>query len=121
MGFFDKVKNVLTTSDAQRARKGHEEADRTTGAAPAGGEAEVQDSTTTAAAPTVEPTTAAVAPEEEISAEATGQRTHTVVKGDTLAAIAERHGVDRSTLAELNQIDNPDLIYPGQVLRLPEA
>ena len=69
----------------------------------------------------MEPTTGGVAPEEETSAEVTGHRTHTVVKGDTLAAIAERHGVDRSTLAELNQIDNPDLIYPGQVLRLPEA
>ena len=42
-------------------------------------------------------------------------------RGDTLASIAEHYGVDAGAMAELNGIDNPDLIYPGQVFRVPHA
>ena len=49
--------------------------------------------------------------------------TYTVVKGDTLWSIAERTLGDAHRWTELwalnqNQIDNPDLIYPGQVLTI---
>lgn len=49
---------------------------------------------------------------------------HTVVKGDTLSAIAQRHyGVLRmyDVIFEANQpmLKHPDEIYPGQVLRIP--
>ena len=44
---------------------------------------------------------------------------HTVVKGDTLWGIAKRYGTALSTILELNPgIRNPNLIYPGQKVRL---
>ena len=45
--------------------------------------------------------------------------TYTVRQGDTLWGIARRYNTTVSALASLNRIANPDLIYPGQVLRLP--
>ena len=55
----------------------------------------------------------------------TGDQSYTVVKGDTLSAIAKRYYGKASlwrTLHEANrdQIPNPDLIRPGQVLRIPK-
>jgi LysM repeat protein len=38
--------------------------------------------------------------------------------GDTLAGIAARYGTSVARLVELNQIRNPDLILPGQVVEL---
>ncbi len=45
-------------------------------------------------------------------------RTYTVKKGDTLWSIARRFGTSTATLAKLNRLKNPNLIYKGQVLRL---
>ena len=50
---------------------------------------------------------------------------YTVVKGDTLGGIAKKVYGDSSKykqIFEFNQpmLKNPDLIYPGQVLRMPE-
>ena len=45
--------------------------------------------------------------------------TYTVERGDTLWGIAREHGTTVEALAERNQLADPDLIYPGQVLRLP--
>ena len=45
--------------------------------------------------------------------------TYTVKRGDTISGIASRLGVDQRELVSINQIANPDLIYPGQVLKLP--
>lgn len=55
-----------------------------------------------------------------------GNDTYTVQSGDTLSAIAERHYGKAGRWHEIfeanrDQIDNPDLIRPGQVLRLPSA
>lgn len=44
---------------------------------------------------------------------------YTVVPGDTLSAIASRHGVSVSELAQTNGVANPDLIRVGQVLTIP--
>ncbi len=44
--------------------------------------------------------------------------TYVVQRGDTLAKIAMDHGVGWRDLARWNQIDNPNLIEPGQVLRI---
>jgi len=49
---------------------------------------------------------------------ASGQ-TYVVRRGDTLSAIALRYGVSVWSLAQLNGIGNPSLIYVGQVLRIP--
>jgi len=53
-------------------------------------------------------------------------RTYVVVKGDTLSGIAKREYGNASkwpTIYEANKdvIKDPDLIYPGQQLRIPGA
>jgi len=53
-------------------------------------------------------------------------RTYVVVKGDTLSGIAKREYGNSSkwpTIYEANKdvIKDPDLIYPGQQLRIPGA
>ncbi len=45
--------------------------------------------------------------------------TYTVQRGDTLWAIARRYGTTSGEIAEINNISNPNLIYPGQELRIP--
>ncbi len=45
--------------------------------------------------------------------------TYTVQRGDYLVALARQWGIDWRTLAALNQIDWPYIIYPGQVLKVP--
>lgn len=47
--------------------------------------------------------------------------THVVVRGDTLYAIAFRHGLDYRELARFNGISPPYTIYPGQRLNLSAA
>lgn len=44
--------------------------------------------------------------------------TITIEAGDTLAALAQTHGVDLGTLAEVNGISNSDLIIAGDTLQL---
>jgi nucleoid-associated protein YgaU len=41
------------------------------------------------------------------------------VRGDTLSGIAARFGTTWRTLQEINNIPNPNRIFPGQVLRMP--
>ncbi|RSX46132.1 GH25 family lysozyme [Bifidobacterium castoris] len=45
-------------------------------------------------------------------------RTYTVQAGDTLSAIAAKYGTTYQQLATKNGIANPNLIYPGQVLKI---
>ena len=45
--------------------------------------------------------------------------TYTVQPGDTLSKIAAKFGVDTNALASASGIDNPNLIYVGQVLTIP--
>lgn len=48
-------------------------------------------------------------------------KTHTVVKGDSLWKIAVKYEVGLSEIIELNkQFKNPDLIYPGQIVYIPQ-
>lgn len=47
------------------------------------------------------------------------EQTYTVVRGDWLSRIAARFGTTVSALAQRNNIVNPNLIYPGQVLIIP--
>jgi nucleoid-associated protein YgaU len=53
-------------------------------------------------------------------------QTYTVKKGDSLSKIAKRVYGDAQQWRKIHEanrdiIDNPDLIYPGQVLKLPGA
>lgn len=45
-------------------------------------------------------------------------RTYTVRAGDNLSSIAARYGTTYQALAAKNGISNPNLIYPGQVLKI---
>ena len=61
---------------------------------------------------------------EAASAEAGGSTFYTVVSGDTLGKIAKEHYGSASkypVIFEANRpmLENPDRIYPGQVLRIP--
>jgi nucleoid-associated protein YgaU len=56
--------------------------------------------------------------------QSTQGRTYTVVAGDSLSKIAKREYGDASKWPKIyeanrDQIKNPDLIHPGQVLTLP--
>lgn len=63
--------------------------------------------------PTKSPTAPAPAPQP-------GQRTYTVKAGDTLITIGEQLGKDWRAIAAANgNIQDPNLIYPGQVLIIP--
>lgn len=48
------------------------------------------------------------------------RRVHTVRKGDTLWGVARQYGVELAALIRANpQIKNPNLIHPGEAVRLP--
>lgn len=64
------------------------------------------------------------APVDAAGSAAAGGREYTVVSGDSLSAIAKREFGDASRWKEIYEanretIKNPDLIHPGQKLRLP--
>ena len=47
---------------------------------------------------------------------------HTVVRGDTMWKLAVKYEVGTSEIINANpQVSNPDLIYPGQVLTIPQV
>ena len=62
----------------------------------------------------------------QLSSEDTGDQSYTVVKGDTLSGIAKKF-YGKANLwtkihaANKDQVPNPDVIRPGQVLRIPKA
>ncbi len=47
--------------------------------------------------------------------------TYTVKTGDTLWKIADKQGVSTEDLAAANSLDNPNMIYEGQLLNLPSS
>jgi LysM repeat protein len=51
--------------------------------------------------------------------EVAAPRQITVQSGDTLRGIARQVGCGFEEIARVNGIQNPDLIYPGQVLNIP--
>lgn len=46
------------------------------------------------------------------------EKTYTVKKGDTLSEIAGKFGTTYSELARKNNISNPNLIFPGQIIKI---
>lgn len=52
---------------------------------------------------------------------ATGSINYTVKRGDTLSQIALAYGVSINHIVELNNIENPNLIYPGEKLRITQS
>lgn len=59
-------------------------------------------------------------PAQPVTDTATG-RTHTVQAGQSLGQIARIYGVSWVAIARLNNIANPNLIYAGMVLKIPDA
>ena len=56
---------------------------------------------------------------ENVSGGAYGDNYYIVKKGDTLSGIAVKHHTTLQNLQRLNpQIKNPNLIYPGDAIRL---
>ena len=51
----------------------------------------------------------------------TGDIIYTVQRGNTLSEIAQAYNVTVNHIVELNNIQNPNLIYPGQKLRITES
>jgi nucleoid-associated protein YgaU len=75
-------------------------------------------------APSAPPPTTASRSTQPASATVTAPKTYTVKSGDTLSKIAKEHlgnAGDYMKIFELNkdQLNDPNLIKPGQVLRLP--
>ncbi len=56
--------------------------------------------------------------EDVVSSNNTQTIEYTVERGDTLYAISRRYGTTVQQIAELNNISNPNLIFPGQVLKI---
>lgn len=63
------------------------------------------------------------APEGETSQSASSTTTYTVQSGDTLSRIGQKYGVSWQKIFEANRslLDDPDKIYPGQELQIPQA
>jgi LysM repeat protein len=45
---------------------------------------------------------------------------YTIKKGDTLSGLAKRYGSTVESLASLNSIKDPDKIYAGDVITIPD-
>ncbi len=57
-----------------------------------------------------------VIPVEEISSPSY----YVVRPGDSMWSIANRYGIDVAQILKLNNLENPNIIYPGQILRLTQ-
>jgi len=55
------------------------------------------------------------------SGEMTADMPYTIKVGDTLGALASRFGTSVAAIAQVNGLDNPHLIFPGQKLKIPSS
>lgn len=61
-------------------------------------------------------------PKKEVKEEGTSKETvYTVMWGDTLAEIASKYNTTYMALAEYNNIENPNLIFVGQKIKIPDT
>jgi nucleoid-associated protein YgaU len=125
MGLWDKIKDGLTTDKGEVAEDAQSQADNAAAKAK-----EAQDKANEAkkdagqadapAAPAPEaPEAPQARPADAEEPKRKPRREYTVVSGDTLSEIGARFGVDWHDIARINDIPNPDLIYPGQVFKIP--
>lgn len=70
-------------------------------------------------APTATPRPTATPAAPTASPRPSGTTTYTVKPGDTLSGIAARFGTTVAVLEQLNNITNPSVIHPGDVLIVP--
>lgn len=76
--------------------------------------------TTTPTTPT-NPSPGGTSPTPAPTTPTTSNGTYTVVAGDSLGRIATRFGVTVQAILSANGLTNPNLIYVGQVLKIPGA
>ncbi len=65
------------------------------------------------------PGTGVLKPESAPSNPQVGKRTHVVQVGDSLWAIARKYSVDLNQIIQVNNITNPNVIFPGQTIIIP--
>jgi nucleoid-associated protein YgaU len=132
MGFLDNVKDALRDALSTQASKDEgaskkdpvvaDNADKTADEPP---------TSATPAPPTIPAGTESTGAADETAARKVAEEdrqetreakleTYTVKSGDSLSEIGARFGVSRQEIAKLNNIENPDLIFPGQVFRIPK-
>ena len=123
MGLWDKIKDGLTTDKGEVAEDAQAQADNAAAKAK-----EAQDKANEAKQDAGQAPEAPAAPAPEAPQARPADKPHpkhkphreyTVVSGDTLSEIGARFGVDWHDIARINDIPNPDLIYPGQVFKIP--
>ena len=106
---------ATTTAEAQDAAQATKEPQATVvSVAPEPTETTVVEATAVTQ-PTAEPELV------EESPPATGATTHAVQTGENLYRIALNHGLTFQALAAHNGITNPNLIFPGQELKIPAS
>jgi membrane-bound lytic murein transglycosylase D len=64
---------------------------------------------------------AAIVPVVHAKPDECGVIYHTVRHGDTLFRLSRHYGVSPWTIASYNGLTNPNCIYPGQVLAIPDC
>ncbi len=126
MGLWDKIKDGLTTSKGEiaeaakeTAAKAQQKADEALQKANDAAE-DAGQAPEAAPAPTIEPAEPQAAPQVQEPVKPKRKfKKYTVVSGDTLSEIGQRFGADWHEIARINKIENPDLIFPGQVFKIP--
>lgn len=130
MGIFDKIKDALDGDDVENAQKRVDEATKDAAEAKKDlEEAKAERRTETDKDKSVgddlkdKADHAKKEPEPADKPKANtggGPKTYTVKSGDTLSEIGARYGVSYMDIANASGIENPDLIFPGQVLTIPQ-
>lgn len=60
-----------------------------------------------------------VIPKNTVSDKPRGKHTYVVAKGDTVKSISKMRGVSVQDIIEVNNLENPERIYPNMVLNIP--
>jgi len=125
MGFWNRIKDVIVSgpTTAVKNERSENAAERAKHAQPSTPDVPPVP-TGSAPQPVPAPEDAAepaAAPEPPAAPAEPEYRTYTVKSGDTLSEIAAGYGVDWHEMARLNNLDNPDLIFPGQVFKVPNS
>ena len=60
-----------------------------------------------------------VIPKNTVSDKPRGKHTYVVAKGDTIKSISRQRGVSVQDIVAVNNLEDPELIYPNMVLNIP--
>lgn len=108
---------LMLSSTPAQAIEPVQDAERTARDLPAFAQARVT-SLPSAGLPTVQMSSAPAGVGAGVAAAKSAAKTYTVKRGDTVFAIAARHGLRTADVLALNNLTSRSVIYPGQKLRL---